>query len=136
MNNRDKHSRGVAILMKELAEIEKPGDIDFAEDMFLLGFLHDIGYTICENLENHARVGGELLKRNNYVYWEEILHHGKLTTEYSSCALDILNRADLLVNHIGERVTVDERLKSVSERYGSTSPQYVDFVELANKYYK
>ena len=40
-------------------------------DLYVLGFNHDIGYEYGNN-SNHAHIGGEILRRNNYKYWKKI----------------------------------------------------------------
>ena len=67
--NRWKHISGVARKAKMLAEKLKPDNTQYAEDMFLLGMLHDMGYEFMESNASHAAVGGEILKRNNFRYY-------------------------------------------------------------------
>ena len=62
--NRWKHILGVARKCKEFACKFKPNDGKVAEDMFLLGLLHDMGYEFMESNAGHAAIGGEILKRN------------------------------------------------------------------------
>ena len=62
--NRLKHSLAVA---KKMIEIGKEYNLDDKElqDLFVLGFNHDIGYEYGNNF-NHEHIGGEILKRNDY----------------------------------------------------------------------
>ncbi len=72
-NNRLNHSLAVA---KKIIEIGKEYNLndDELQDLFILGFNHDIGYEYGNN-SKHAHIGGEILKRNNYKYWKEIYYH-------------------------------------------------------------
>ncbi|MBR1600405.1 MAG: HDOD domain-containing protein [Alphaproteobacteria bacterium] len=67
--NRWRHILGVARKCKKYAAKFKPDDSKYAEDMFLLGMLHDMGYEFMESNASHAAVGGEILKRNNFRYY-------------------------------------------------------------------
>ena len=63
-NDRLKHSLAVARKMFEIGKKYNLKD-DELQDLFLLGFNHDIGYEYEDN-SNHGHIGGEILKRNNY----------------------------------------------------------------------
>ena len=82
-NERLKHSLEVARLMKKSAE-DAGWNKQKCEEMFVLGFLHDIGYEFAEQQCDHASVGGEMLKNQGYKYWKEVSCHGKLDIEYFS----------------------------------------------------
>lgn len=69
------HSLAVARKMVEIGKEYNLNDSEL-QDLFVLGFNHDIGYEYGNN-SNHAHIGGEILKRNNYKYWKEIYYHGK-----------------------------------------------------------
>ena len=56
--NRWQHILGVARKAKMLAEKLKTNDTQYAEDMFLLGIMHDLGYEFMESNASHAAVGG------------------------------------------------------------------------------
>ncbi len=130
--NRNLHSLMVAKKMKELAN-SKHYDSDFAEDMFMLGLVHDIGYEFCNDKKLHNKVGGELLKRNGYNYYKEVYFHGDPNCSYSSIALDFLNTADLMTNQNGEYVSIENRLEDIKCRYGKSSVQYNNAFSLATK---
>ena len=117
--NRIKHIMAVARVMKENA---KSFGLD-EEEMFTLGLLHDIGYEFGDG-EMHHILGAEVLKKQNYKYFKEVLYHGKPTKEYSSPALDLLNYADLSVTRKGEVVSFEERLEDIRSRRGEDSPHY------------
>jgi predicted hydrolase (HD superfamily) len=101
--------------------------------MFLLGYLHDIGYEFSDVPNEHPFVGGELLKAQQYPYWREILYHGCVDCEYTSAELDLLNAADLSVNAQGENVGAIERLTDIANRYGENSRQHLNAKTLARK---
>ena len=117
--NRKKHIFAVAKLMEEKAEelgLDK-------EEMFTLGFLHDIGYEFGGSEEHHIK-GYEILSKQNYKYAKEVRYHGMPTQEYTSLALDLLNYADMHINKKGEYVTFEDRLADIAERRGKDSNAY------------
>jgi len=116
-DNRYKHIRGVAELMAKIAPVGKE------KEMFLLGFLHDIGYLY--QPKGHNFLGGNLLKEQGYKYWQEVYWHGVPDAEYNSAELDLLNSADMQVNGKGQLVSYTERLEDIESRYGNDSPQYL-----------
>ena len=117
--NRLKHIYGVAKLMAENAEKHGLNK----QEMFMLGFLHDIGYEFGGSEEHHV-VGAEMLEKENYKYFKEVLFHGMPNVGYESPALDLLNFADMHINKKGEYVTFEERLKDIAERRGKDSPHF------------
>lgn len=131
--NRQKHSFGVAQKMYELAK-EKGWTEDKCRDMFLLGYLHDIGYQFSDTKDNHNSVGGLLAGNNGYKYWKEIMYHGDPFIE-GSCSeeLTLLNIADMSVDSKGNNVGVGNRLEDIRNRYGEYSIQYQNSLELAKK---
>lgn len=122
--NRWQHILGVARKCKEFAAKFKPNDREFAEDMFVLGLLHDMGYEFVESNASHAAVGGEILKRNNYRYWSEVSLHGDETVDNMSDELFILNCADMSTGPNGEDFTFAERLKEIASRFGTDAVAY------------
>ena len=70
--NRWQHILGVARKCKEYAAKLRPDDSQFAEDMFVLGMLHDMGYEFIESNASHGAIGGEILKRSCYRFWKEV----------------------------------------------------------------
>ena len=121
--NRWQHILGVARKCKEYALTLKNDD-KFAEDMFLLGMLHDMGYEFMENNASHASVGGEILKRNNYKYWQEVTLHGDEKIDDMSDELFILNCADMTTGPGGENFSFDERLEEIASRFGKEADAY------------
>ena len=120
--NRLKHSLAVA---KKMIEIGKEYNLDDKElqDLFVLGFNHDIGYEYGNNL-NHEHIGGEILKRNDYKYWKEVYYHGDINAQYSSLYLEILNKADMQIDKYGNDVGYTRRLEDIKTRYGENSITY------------
>lgn len=129
--NRLKHSKAVAIKMKELdtANPEKyPCD---PNEMFVLGMLHDVGYEFSEKPEQHANRGGEILRTQGYKYWREVHYHGISQDEYNSPELRLLNYADITTGPSGENMTVQERINDIAVRYGKGSFQEKEAIRLA-----
>lgn len=123
-SNRWQHILGVARKAKILADKLKPNNVQYAEDMFLLGMLHDMGYEFMESNGNHAHIGGEILKRSNYKYWKEVALHGDETVKNMSDELFILNCADMSTGPNGENFTFDERLEEIASRFGKDTDAY------------
>ena len=130
-NDRLKHSYAVANKMIELGKEKSLSEIELQE-LFLLGYLHDIGYEFGTN-ENHNSIGGNLLKESNYKYWQEVYYHGIPNSEYKSLYLDILNTADMMIDKYGNDVGFDKRLEDVKNRYGEDSIQYINCVKIVNE---
>ncbi len=111
------HLLGVANLMKSHA---REFDLD-ENEMFLLGFLHDVGYLFCD--DDHERVGGNFLREQGYKYWKEVENHGKVNCKASS-AQKLLNWCDMHVDLNGKFVTFEERLNDIAKRRGQNSLAY------------
>ncbi len=122
--SRWQHILGVARKAKILADKLKPNNVQYAEDMFLLGIMHDLGYEFIESNASHAYVGGEILKRNNYQFWSEVSLHGDETVKNMSDELFILNCADMSTGPNGENFTFDERLEEIASRFGKDADAY------------
>ena len=131
--NRWKHILGVARKAKEFALKLKPENAQYAEDMFLLGMLHDMGYEFAESNSEHAAIGGKILKRSGYKYWQEISLHGDETIENMSDELFILNCADMSTGSSGEQFTFEERLAEIAARFGEDAAAYKKCVIKADK---
>lgn len=130
--NRWNHILGVARKSKEFAAKFQPENIKFIEDMFLLGILHDIGYEFMETNEDHAMIGGEILKRSYYKYWKEVSLHGDINVDMSD-ELFILNCADMTTGPNGENFNFEERLEEISNRLGNDSNAYKKCVIMVEK---
>lgn len=122
--SRWRHILGVARKAKILADKLKPNNVQYAEDMFLLGIMHDLGYEFMESNASHAAIGGEILKRSGYQYWQEVTQHGDETVDDMTDELFILNCADMSTGPNGEDFTFDERLKEIAQRFGKDADAY------------
>ena len=101
-----------------------------AEEMYVLGLLHDIGYIY--GAENHGKTGSILMQKLGYNDSEYINWHDILPEDYKSMThskelpnkLRLLLTADLSVNSKGEDIGFDGRLEDIKTRYGEGSPQF------------
>ena len=130
--NRLQHILVVARKVESLAR-EKNWSEEKCQDMFSLGFVHDIGYEHATNQQEHSYVGGKILKRLGYKYWQEMYYHGVPECGYTSEELNVLNIADFTVNGEGASVTAEERLQDIGARYGICSVQYTQAYILAKE---
>ena len=130
-NDRLKHSYAVANKMVELGKEKNLSD-EQLQELFLLGYLHDIGYQFGTN-ENHNMIGGNLLRNSNYKYWKEVYYHGIPNSEYKSLYLNFLNTADMMIDKYGNDVGFDKRLDDIKNRYGEDSIQYTNCVKIINE---
>lgn len=124
MMDQDRLNHSIAVARK-MVEIGKKYNLDDEQlqELFLLGYNHDIGYEFGNN-ENHRIIGGNILKQNNYKYWQEVYYHGEIGCEYSSLYLDILNKADMQIDKFGNDVGYVKRLEDIKNRYGKESNIY------------
>ncbi len=128
-----KHAFRVAEKMKQAVE-NNPGICKATGDeMFLLGYLHDVGYSFVDRQEDHGRAAGELLKLQGYKFWKEVYFHGTPGCEYSSDEMDLLNWADMTVDQSGRDVTTEYRLSDIGRRYGTDSVQFRQAVRLSEE---
>lgn len=132
------HSVAVANRMLTIAKQIKPNEDAWIKDMWLLGYLHDIGYCMLpfdapDITAEHTKLGAEYLKVSGFVYWKEVFYHGKVQDEYTSLELNILNISDMTTDTKGNYVTMEERYVDVCSRYGEDSPTSWNFLTLKNK---
>lgn len=123
--DRLKHSLAVANKMVEIGK-ELNFDESNLQDLFVLGYNHDIGYNLCSNRIEHNIVGGKKLKDNQYKYWKEVYYHGNPDCEYQSLFLKILNMADMQIDKYGNDVGYEKRLEDIKNRYGMNSIQFIN----------
>lgn len=123
-DNRLAHMREVGRLCYELAADLFGWDEQRCRQMFIVGFLHDVGYEFSEKQTDHEEVGGALLADAGYAYAEPIRRHGDPEADFSDDRLLILNAADMSVSKNGQRVGFAARLADIAARYGEDSPQY------------
>ena len=127
-----KHSLAVANKMVEIGKKYNMTEEEL-QDLFVLGFNHDIAYGVSLDALNHGIIGGEILKRNGYKYYMEVYYHGKPDCEYSSKYLTILNMADMMIDKFGNDVGYDKRLEDILNRRRENSIQYTNCVKLVDK---
>ena len=118
------HSFAVANKMIEIGKKFKLEESDL-QDLFILGYNHDIGYEFSIDNTEHNIIGGQILKNNGYKYWKEVYYHGNPNAEYNSLFLKILNMADMQIDKYGNDVGFDKRLEDIKNRYGEDSKPYI-----------
>lgn len=74
-DDRLKHSVSVGKKMVELGKKHNLTEQDL-NNLFLLGYNHDIGYEFEKNGVDHNIIGGNILKENGYKFWKEVYYHG------------------------------------------------------------
>lgn len=132
-DNRMKHIIGVARqcynISKQMSESE-----DFCRKMFMLGYLHDVGYEFAENKDEHPSISADLAKLigvSDDAFINAIRLHGELAENETMWL--ILNKADMTVDSKGNVVTAEERLKDIANRYGQNSDVYDKAYTLCKK---
>ena len=137
--NRLHHLLGVARKAYKIAK-EEGYDEAFCRRMFMLGWLHDIGYEFSAEQEEHPYIAAKLLKMLGGTAefnkeWidaiDAIQSHGQFTGNETD-EWKILNMADMLVNSKGQEVTASQRLEDIKNRYGAHSDQYFDACLICN----
>ena len=129
--DRIKHSLSVANKMIEIGKQKGLNDIQLQE-LFVLGYNHDIGYEFCTDNLKHNIIGGGILKNNGYKYWQEVYCHGNPDAEYKSLFLKILNMADMKIDKYGNDVGYEKRLEDIKSRYGKNSKPYICSSKIIN----
>ena len=129
--DRLKHSLAVARKMVSIGK-NKGLSEEQLQELFILGYNHDIGYEFGTN-ENHSVIVGNILKQSNYKYWQEVYFHGGTDIQYHSLYLDILNMADMQIDKYGNDVGYDKRLEDIASRYGKLSTTYKNAEILISK---
>ena len=133
--DRLKHSLAVA---NKMVEIGKELDLkqEQLQELFILGYNHDIGYKFTKNQLEHNVVGGNLLHKNGYKYWQEVYYHGNPNSKYNSLYLKILNMADMQIDKYGNDVGYEKRLEDIKRRYGIESVQYINAKNIIDRLIK
>lgn len=107
-NNKLKHSLGVAKVCRQYGE-------EYCDALFVMGFLHDIGYDKSPDT-SHPSVGGSMIE--SFIKYPEMLeaikNHGKKFKDLNTVDT-ILNMSDLTVSYNGKPCTVYERLDGYGE---------------------
>jgi len=125
------HSLAVANKMVEIGKNLNLKESDL-QDLFVLGYNHDIGYEFCTDNLKHNIIGGGILKNNGYKYWKEVYYHGNPDAEYKSLFLKILNMADMKIDKYGNDVGYEKRLEDIKSRYGKNSKPYICSSKIIN----
>lgn len=133
--DRMKHTLAVARKMVEIGKNLKLTE-EQQQELFTLGFVHDIGYEYPNKEYQHNVIGGEMLKESGYKYWEEVYYHGNPNTSYESLYLTILNMADMQIDKYGNDVGYSKRLEDIKSRYGEDSIPYQNCVKLIDQLQK
>mgnify|MGYP005754199349 CR=1 FL=1 len=131
--DRLRHSIAVARKCSEIAKKEFSASKEYCEDMFVLGFVHDIGYEFSHKQTAHALCGGEVLRRNDYRYSNEVSNHGEAGHVADSREQYILDKADMMTSPKGEPISISDRLDDIATRYGKGSIQYAEAAKLATE---
>ena len=97
------------------------GDKSFAEEMFIAGLLHDVGYAFAD-ARTHGAAGGKVLERCGFKYADAVFKHG--SGESLSLVEAIINLADMTTSKTGEQVSMERRLAEIEKRFGADSIQY------------
>ena len=135
--NKMKHCLSVAQQCKRIAITS--GKEELADKMFIVGYLHDIGYEFIQNekLYEHPELGAnkliECLNINEFIA-SIIKNHGNLEAVGSSLEIDILNIADFTVDSLGNKVTTEARLEDIKRRYGVQSENYKEACRIVTWY--
>ena len=125
------HILGVARKAYEIS-INLGYDEEFAQKMFTLGWLHDIGYEFSQNPFEHTEISADMLYSligvpltdEQKLNLDAIRQHGKYPVT-KSIEWRILTTADMLVDYDGKEVDVMTRLQHIKDRYGEHSDQYL-----------
>lgn len=125
--NRLKHIIGVARKAYKIAKSEGYEEW-FCKKMFMLGYLHDVGYEFVEDKDDHPMMSCELLDLLSYesskTNMSAIANHGMLSEGNRSDEWRILTMADLQIDSEGNDVGILLRLKDIRDRYGEDSKEY------------
>ena len=108
-----------------MEEIAKELNWEEPREMFILGYLHDIGRKWQRENDEHEKIGAEELKKSDYKYWQEVREHSQFN-EYRSEELDLLNFADMSVDKDGNIVPMQDRIKDFRNRYGNEIEKWLE----------
>lgn len=129
-----KHILGVARKCYQIAEKEGHNE-NFCRKMFLVGWLHDVGYEFSKTNDEHAQIGSDLLYQCLNGCDEKSIHaisqHGNCPAENLTDELRILLLADMQTDSLGNDVGVLRRLQDIESRYGKHSKEYIKSCNIA-----
>lgn len=118
-DDRMRHIRGVAEQAYRIAIGANLGE-EVADRMYVMGFVHDIGYALDEDTARHGEIGGEVLSKCGFDFAPAVSLHGQPSVELD-VNLAVLDVADMTVNGYGDLVTMSERLADIASRHGGES---------------
>lgn len=123
------HIIGVARKAYQLAK-DMGCDEDYARKMFMIGWVHDVGYEFSRNQAEHNKISSDMLfqlvNSEPLKTTHAIQHHGRYSDDaVSNLAWKIINMADMQIDSNGNEVGVMDRLTDIKERYGEHSDQYL-----------
>ena len=123
-DGRAAHMHGVAEYMYKKA----PSFGLDPNEMFLLGYLHDIGHII-NTTEDTNVAGGMFLASSGYKNAYTVLCHKKLLTpdDITSLKLQLLTEADMHIGMDGQDIGYDQKLKAIARACGTNSIEYEIF---------
>ena len=119
-DNRLSHMGGVAQRAADIA-LGLTGNADFAEEMFVAGLLHDVGYAFAY-AKTHGVAGGKVLERCGFKYEDAISRHGNGAS--LSLVEAVINLADMTTSKTGVQVSMEDRLAEIENRFGAASREY------------
>ena len=73
------------------------------------------------------------LKEEGYGFWEEVYEHGNPDVESPTQELMLLNWADMHTDGKENRVSFEERLRDINNRYGVDSVEYTNAQLVINR---
>lgn len=121
--NKLRHSLGVAKACQQYGR-EMHKSEEYCDALFVMGFLHDIGYEKSPDT-CHPSVGGSMIE--SFIKHPEMLEaiktHGKKFENLNTIDT-ILNMSDLTVSYNGKPCTVHERLEGIKESCGEDSEHF------------
>ncbi len=101
---------------------------DECRRMWMMGYLHDVGYEFSEVPEEHAKISADMLEliegHRCSDLWQAIYQHGLSSGRANSTCWKILTMADLHVDSEGKDVSPKNRLIDIETRYGKDSERY------------
>lgn len=138
-STRYRHCVKVAERMYEYSKDELGYSEGKAQDMYVLGYLHDLGYAFDGEAFGHEIALYNCMK-DSYRYADEIRDHSFMIEEKDSQECNLLHYADLTIDGVGNECNFVNRLKDLANRHGENAPNVLltkDIIEvLIEKDYK
>jgi predicted hydrolase (HD superfamily) len=133
------HILAVARKCYEVAK-RRNHDEDFCRRMFMIGWLHDVGYEFSQEPEDHPDVSFEMMMsltgkegKNDTAFKlaADAVKDHVMYTDQKSEEWIILNIADLSVDLCGNDIEITDRLEDMKKRFGEESKQYKAACEIS-----